>query len=207
MFDYLTYYYKAGTIPFRSLSVLPEREAIRLMNEQYSDDPVGGRFRHPEIHLRDRRETEKWLREAFVLKGGQPVDDHPIYLVLGYYEEFDTLRTQYHFNVLRIPLSWIDDTQISFTFFDSMYSFRLGRDRPSEYYQERYHGKVFTKTEILSIVREKQESGESWWWGRIPQDYFPFIEAQVWNHELLTEEKVVAQLHSLQHDIDGKGLK
>ncbi len=58
MFDYLTYYYKTGAIPFRSLSALPQSEAIRLMNEQYSDDPVGGRFRHPEIHLRDRRETD-----------------------------------------------------------------------------------------------------------------------------------------------------
>jgi hypothetical protein len=43
------------------------------LNEQYSDDPVGGRFRNPEIHLRDRKETEKWLREEFRSKGGEPV--------------------------------------------------------------------------------------------------------------------------------------
>ena len=188
MFEYLTYYHKAGTAPFRTLSELPEAEAIRLMNEQYADDPIQGRFRHPEIHLRDRNETEKWLREAFVLKEGEPIEPYPIYFVLGAYQDYEALRTQYQINLLRIPLSWISDKQISFTFFDSMYSYRLGHDKPPEYYQERYHGIVFTKTEISSIVQEKRQSGETWCWGRIPKNYFPFIEAQVWDHHLLTKE-------------------
>jgi hypothetical protein len=206
MFDYLTYYYKAGTIPFKTLSALPEPEAIRLMNEQYVDDPVEGRFRNPEVHLRDRKETEKWLREVFVLKGGTPVEKYPIYFVLGYYKEFEALKIQYQMNIRKIPLSWINENQISFTFFDSMYSYRLGRDKPSEYYQERYHGKIFTKKEILKIVKEKQESAENWW-GKIPKDYFPFIEAQVWDHELLKEEIVEGLSQIKQSDADRNGAK
>jgi hypothetical protein len=185
VFDHLTYYFKKGTVPFRTLSDLPEAEAIQLMKAQYTDDPVGGRFRDPEVHLRDRRLTEDWLLEAFILKGGEPIERHPIYFVLGFYQEFEAVREQYQLNLVKVPLSTISEKQISFTFFDSMYSYRLGRDKTPEYYQERFHGKVFTKAEILSIVMEKQESGETWWWGRIPKDYFPMIEAQVWDRKPL----------------------
>ena len=40
MIKYLTYYYKAGTIPFRSLSALQETEAIQIMKELYVDDAI-----------------------------------------------------------------------------------------------------------------------------------------------------------------------
>lgn len=40
MIKYLTHYYKAGTTPFRSLSVLPEKEAIKIMKELYVDNSI-----------------------------------------------------------------------------------------------------------------------------------------------------------------------
>lgn len=65
-----------------------------------------------------------------------------------------------------------------------MFSFSLGRDKPEEYYQEEYHGKVFTLSEMLSIIKDKGSPVKDWW-GNIPDGFIPYIEAQVWNHKLL----------------------
>jgi len=65
----------------------------------------------------------------------------------------------------------------------SMFSFSLGRDKSSEYYQPEYHGKVFSLSEILSIIKQKGSPVEGWW-GKLPADFFPYIEAQVWKHKL-----------------------
>ena len=34
-------------------------------------------------YLRERKETEKWLKDEFIKKGGKPKIEYPIYLVLG----------------------------------------------------------------------------------------------------------------------------
>ena len=68
MIDYLTYYYKCGTEPFRSLSALPDEEAIRIMEELCDDTPFGVRFKGPVQYMRNRRQTEQWVREEFILR-------------------------------------------------------------------------------------------------------------------------------------------
>ena len=186
MLDCLTHYYYSNVIPFKTLSALPESEAIRLMNELYADTPLGGRFKDPVLHLRDRKNTEKWLRDEFKLKGGCPTEEYPIYFVLGFYQEFEDFIAREKMKCIKLPLSKFPEKEISFTFFDSMYSYKLGLDKPPQYYQAQYHGKVFTLQEIFSIIEEKEKSQENWW-GNIPKDYFPFIEAQVWNYELIQD--------------------
>src|SRR5690554_3870772 len=83
MIKYLTHYYNAKTIPFRSLSALPEAEAIQIMEELYVDDAIWGRFKDPAWYIRARRETELWLRQEFILKGGRPEEEYPIYMIIG----------------------------------------------------------------------------------------------------------------------------
>jgi hypothetical protein len=70
MVDYLTYYYKSGTEPFRSLSALPDEEAIKIMEELCDDTPFGARFKDPVQYMRNRRQAEQWVREEFIAKGG-----------------------------------------------------------------------------------------------------------------------------------------
>lgn len=89
MIKYLTYYYRSGTAPFQSLSALPEKEAIKKMGELYIDNAIWGRFKDPVWYLRERKKIELWLREQFILKGGRPQEDHPIYMVL--YEHKNTV--------------------------------------------------------------------------------------------------------------------
>jgi len=70
MIDYLTYYYKHGTEPFRSLSALPDEEVIKIMEELCDDTLFGARFKDPIQYMRNRRQTEQWVREEFMAKGG-----------------------------------------------------------------------------------------------------------------------------------------
>jgi hypothetical protein len=89
---------------------------------------------------------------------------------------------------IHIPLSVFTEHDVSFTYPDSMISLWFGRDKPVEYYLPEYHGKVFTISEILSIVEAKGMPEEEWE-TNLPRDFAPYIEAQVWNHELLEKYK------------------
>jgi len=185
--DYLTYYHKIDTPPFASLSALKDNEAINIMNGLYdanTDDAVWGRFKDPARYLRDRRETECWLKNEFILKGGCPKDGFPIYMIFGSCDLIDKKMASEKLAKIQIPLMNFREEDISFTFFDSMFSFSLGRDKSSEYYQEEYHGKVFMLSEMIQFIKDKELPVDGWW-GKIPDDFFPFIEAQIWNHKML----------------------
>lgn len=184
MIEYLIHYYKAGTAPFRSLSALPETKAIQIMKELYVDDAVWGRFKDPSRYLRERKETELWLRKEFISKGGHPQEEYPIYMIMETCDMLEKYMSVEKLSKIQIPISDFKEEDVSFTFIDSMFSFSLGRDKSSEYYQPEYHGKVFSLFEILSIIKEKGSPVEGWW-GKLPPDFFPYIEAQVWNHKIL----------------------
>jgi hypothetical protein len=181
MVDYLTHYHRRGTPPFRSLSTLPDDEALRLMTALCDDTPFGERFKDPLSYLHNRQRTERWVRAEFIVKGGRPVEPYPIYMVLGFSPWIaraipDTSRT----DQIHLPLSIFAEGDVSFTYPDSMISHWFGNDQPAEYYQPDYHGKVFTRSEILAVVagRGLPEDG---WEPRLPDHLAPYIEAQVWN--------------------------
>ncbi len=186
MIEYLTHYYNAGTTPFKSLSALTETEAIQIMKNLYVDNAVWGRFKDPARYLRERKETELWLRKEFISKGGCPQEEYPIYMIMGVCALIEKYKGDEKLVKIQIPISEFKEEDVSFTYIDSMFSFSLGREKSSEYYQPEYHGKVFILSEILSIIKEKGSPLEGWW-GNLPDDFFPYIEAQVWNHKLLRE--------------------
>jgi hypothetical protein len=188
MVDYLTYYYSTDTVPFRSLSELPDGEAMRIMKElhdQYGDNILFARFADPAQYLNTRRQTEEWVRSSFLIKGGQPVDSHPISMVLGSSKwiENNAPDRKTHGGI-RIPLSAFSEGDVSFTFPDSMVSWWLSHDKPGEYFLPEYHGKVFLLSEILAIVRGKGMPEDDWK-VEIPKDTGAYIEAQVWNRKIL----------------------
>lgn len=187
MIDHLTYYYKRGTEPFRSLSALPDDEAIRIMEALCDDTPYGARFKNPAQYMRDRRETERWVREAFIAKGGRPREAYPIPMVLGESKWMASVSPDPSAHAeIRVPLSDFTAYDVSFTYPDSMISLWFGREKPAEYYRPEVHGKVFTMSEILSIVESKGLPEEEWE-TNLPSDLAPYIEAQVWNHEPLVK--------------------
>jgi hypothetical protein len=189
MIDYLTYYYKLGTEPFRSLSALSDEEAIKIMKELYSETVFGERFQNPKQYLHNRRETEKWVCNEFKKKGGQPQHTYPIPMVLGTsrWMAKNSPDPDLH-GEIRIPLSVFSEYDVSFTYPDSMISLWFAREKPKKYYMADYHGKVFTLSEILSIIREKGIPEDDWH-QNLPNSLAPYIEAQVWNHKILEEFK------------------
>ncbi len=185
MVDYLTHYYNIDIGPFQSLSALPDPEALKIMAELCDDTPYGERFKNPVQYLNERKATEQWVRKAFIEKGGRPRDDFPIPMVLGsskWLVEAAPIPDKH--GEIRIPLSVFSKGDVSFTYPDSMVSRWFSREKPVELYQPELHGKVFTVSEILSIV-EKKGMPEEDWEVRLPKDIAPYIEAQVWNHTLL----------------------
>ena len=192
MINYLTYYYRKDTEPFRSLSSLTDEEAIKVMKTLADDTPFGLRFKDPVGYLQNRRESERWTREAFIAKGGKPQASFPIPMVLGSSKWMvNNAPDKKLHGEIQIPLSIFTEADLSFTYPDSMISWWLGLEKPAGIYQPDYHGKVFTLTEIESIIAEKGMPEEEWGKG-FPTDLAPYIEAQVWRHGPLADFKLIA---------------
>jgi hypothetical protein len=179
--DFISHYYKKGTQPFNSLSTLNDIEAIEIMRSLYDETMFGVRFKDPEQYLQKRRRSEKWIREEFILKGGCPVLEYPIYFVLGESQWLITHSPDRSLHKeVRIRLADLEEEDVSFTYPDSMISFWLGNEKPSDLYLPEFHGKVFTRTEILAIV-DHYGDPEKDWQIQLPPLLAPYIEAQVWN--------------------------
>jgi hypothetical protein len=137
--DYLTHYYKLGTQPFQSLSALTDEEAEGIMQGLSDDTPYGARFKDPLGYMRDRRQTEQWVRDQFIAKGGQPRASYPIPMVLGSSPWImKNAPDPAAHGEIRIPLSVFTEQDVSFTYPDSMISLWFGRDKPPEYYSLRF---------------------------------------------------------------------
>jgi hypothetical protein len=192
MIDYLVHLYKSGTEPFRTLSILPEQDAIRIMQSLYMAGSIfWERFDDPAGYLRLRKQIEQHIRQAFLAKGGTPRAPYPIYMAFG--------RTRWMLNSvdavtlattteIEVPLSLFEECDVSFTYPDSMVSFLLAKKTETEYYLPDYYGKVFTLSEIRLIVESNGLPGEKWG-NKLPGSLPNYIEAQVWNHEPLLAYK------------------
>jgi hypothetical protein len=157
MIDYLIHAYKIGTEPFRSVSALPDAEALGIMRDLYMEGSIfWERFENPAGYLQVRRQVEEWLRCEFIAKGGKPQTSYPIYMILGrpvWIEtmlDAPTLATTVQ---IQIPLSIFNEWDVSFTYPDSMVSFIENYEKNAESYLPEYHGKVFTLCEIRPFDR------------------------------------------------------
>lgn len=163
---------------------------------EFKDSIVFERFKDPAGYLKNRRQTEQWVRETFMVKGGTPQEAYPISMVLGE----SVWLTQCapdpaRHGEIHIPLSAFEEGDISFTFPDSMVSRWLGIEKPEPYYLPAYHGQVFTRSEMLAIVRERGFPEETWD-VQLPDNVGAYIEAQVWNHAVLMAYKPTVPHHS-----------
>lgn len=192
MIDHLIHFYRIGTEPFQSLSTLSDRDAVQIMKDYYVEGSVlWERFKDPSHYMRTRRQIEHWLHQEFIAKGGAPQESYPIYMVLGRSKwlltatDPATLTTTAE---IQVPLSLFRECDISFAYPDSMISVPMANQKESEYYLPDYHGKLFTLSEVCSIVESNGLPGENW--GTNLPSFMPiFIEAQVWNQEALQEYK------------------
>jgi len=188
MIDHLTHFYRIGRKPFQSLSALPDWEALQMMKNLYVEgSTIWERFKDPHDYLLARRRTEAWLRNEFILRGGQPQHPNPIYMIFGRTRWLDihgdpaTLATTAEIDV---PLSLFTAQDISFTYPDSMITSLLAEQKEADYYLPDFHGKLFTLPEMVAIVHSQGLPGIRWG-NDLPDIYPNYIEAQVWNHRIL----------------------
>ena len=147
------------------------------------------RFKDPSEYLLARRNTEAWLRNEFIARGGQPQQPNPIYMVFGRTRWLEihgdpaTLATTAEIDV---PISLFTAQDISFTYPDSMLTRLLAEQIEADYYLPDFHGKLFTLPEMVTIVASKGLPGIRWG-NNLPDLYPNYIEAQVWNHRILLD--------------------
>jgi hypothetical protein len=186
----LLHVYRKGAPPFRTLSSLTDKEAVAAMRSLYVAGSVfWNRFADPRGYLQHRRRIERDLRDKFVVKGGRPADDHPIYMILGRPQWLDTgadIKTLETTELIEVPLSVVPPDQISFTYPDSMSSSEVAAELVPGYLGSELHGAVFTLEEITEIVEARGLPGEHGQTGS-PDRPPPYIEAQVWNQHVLDE--------------------
>jgi hypothetical protein len=192
MIDYLVHAYRKGADPFESLSALSDMEATHIMKDLYVEGAIfWERFKDPAQYLQVRRQVEQWLRREFIAKGGKPQAPYPIYMILGRSKWIQTMldaATLATTMEMQVPLSIFRECDVSFTYPDSMVSFMLDNQRNPEYYLPEYHGKVFTLSEIRSIVEANGLPGCKWG-TNLPSHLANYIEAQIWDHEPLLAYK------------------
>lgn len=147
------------------------------------------RFEDAAAYLQMRRQTEDWLRCDFQAKGGCPKERYPIYMVLGRTKWMQaaidpaTVATTAE---IEVPLALFEPCDISFTYPDSMVSAMLASQQDPAYYLPEYHGRVFTLSEISTIIEMHGLPGETWG-TTLPSHLANYIEAQVWNRLPLLE--------------------
>jgi hypothetical protein len=193
--DYLIHIYRRGNKPFRSLSALPDKQAIDLMRSMYVDGSVfWERFKDPFDYLQARRQTEQWLRQEFIAKGGAPQMPYPIYFIFGWTKwlttgaDETTLATTTN---LQVPLALFGEDDVSFTYPDSMITLWLASEKVERVYLPEFHGRVFTLREMQAIVQANGLPGERW--GYLPAEVPNYIEAQVWNQAPLVEYQRITE--------------
>jgi hypothetical protein len=175
----LTHYHHQDDPPFQNLSSLADNEALNaILSLRERTGAVYRRFQYPEKYLQQRREVERWVRQEFIKKGGQPVSAYPHYFVVdrsvwieeGYGGE--SCAVQY-------PVSAFQTEQVSFTYPDSMISYWLKSQAEQVFYHTEYHGQVFTLGEIGEII-DNFGIPDTEWQTEAARKHDLFIEAQVW---------------------------
>jgi hypothetical protein len=175
----LTHYYHQDDQPFQNLSALTDEAAVQVIaGLRDRSGAVYLRFADPEKYWQQRRTTEKWLKQEFIKKGGQPVLDYPHYLVV---ERAVWIEEGYHGNSDQVQrlLADFPPSQVSFTYPDSMISYWLQSQTDEAFYHSEYHGQVFTVGEIQSVINQFGIP-QTEWRTTVSRRYDLFIEAQVW---------------------------
>lgn len=174
--DYLTRYYTRGDNPFISLNDYPLEKANEIKKLHCEKNGIGG-FYAEDDYLIERKKIEKWIYDQLIKKGGNPKDTVPIYMVLGESprSEFDIRADiQKNSDSIKIPLKYLDLSAITFTFPDSMYRFIVNDSGDIVGGERTNTPKVYLYHELDAVVSKYRTD-------------LHYIEAQVWNREMLFE--------------------
>ena len=174
--SFLTRYYVEGENPFISLNDHPFEKANELKKEHCKRNNIGY-FYAEDDYLLHRREIEHWIYNKLIEKGGNPKNNVPIYMTLGESPngEYD-IRADIQRNAaeIRIPIDELDLSAVTFTFPDSMYKFILNENGDIVGGERTNTPDVYLYNELESVIKRYRTDKH-------------YIEAQVWNREMLAK--------------------
>lgn len=175
--NYLTRYYQCGENPFLSLNDLPLHEANRIKRIHCHRNQIGD-FYSQDDYLIHRKEIETWIYQRLLEKGGKPKEKVPVYMTLGDSPtgEYD-IRGDIQRNAceIKIPLFALDLSAVTFTWPDSMYRFTYDPNGKIIGGERTNTPDVYTYQEVIEIIKRYD----------VYENYSNYIEAQVWNREML----------------------
>ena len=177
--QYLTHYYRER--PFRTLTELVPEERARVI-EGLSFSKRASRRLHSEFYFEQRLRYEAIMYDQFLAKGGTPQRRRPHYAILGESEIWQGISL----HCLRVPLSAIPSSQLSFTYTDSWSTF-VDRDLDGNPIPRKpQYGSLFRLEELDELFREYGWPGDRWkdepeW------EHDIYVEAQIWSDEPLKE--------------------
>lgn len=164
----IIHYYFPGTDPWKNIMNLPEDEAFakaRELADAHPGETSFGRFDDFANYYPMRKDTDKYVHDCFIEKGGEPELLHPFSFTLL---ECDYLRKWFsEGEKIELDLADIPDDQISFTIGDSCAQFGWG-DRPE----------VLTKTELLQKIHACGGSVEAFLKESLGK--FAYVEVHIW---------------------------
>lgn len=175
--DFLTRYYQKGEYPFLSLNDLPLEEANKIKQAHCIKNGIGD-FYAQDDYLVHRREIERWIYAELVRTGGNPRNDVPVYMMLGESLEGEhDIRAELQKNAeeIRIPVSEIDLSAVTFTYPDSMYEFIYDHNGNPINGRRTNTPRVYRYEELPAVIKKY----------RVYENYRFHIEAQVWDRVML----------------------
>lgn len=175
--QFLTHYYRDR--PFRTLTELSPKERARVIRTLKFPQRAAHRL-HSAFYFEQRLRYEVLMREQFVAKGGKPQRRRPLYAVLGESEIWQDISI----HSLRIPLSAIPSSQLSFTYTDSWGAF-VDRDLEGNPIPRKpQYGTLFRLEELGAVFRKYGWPGDRW--KTDPQwEHDIYVEAQIWSDDPL----------------------
>lgn len=190
---YLYHFYDKRTGPFRSLTAVPESEALAVLENIKKERPGSMAAQRDSSYIAKRRNCEMLVRGEASKKGIIMDIPSPHYMVV----EFSPwLSTWYeHPGMIKIPIEEFDTRKLSFTYGDAMPTFS-----PLVNDGKEYRKKVYDYEEILKIIDKyglPQEWNDDGAHG--PERY---IEVQVWSNDPVEKYlKAVPEGYSLIREI------
>lgn len=169
----LYHYYDKRSGPFKSLTALPNEEALSILEKIKEERPDSFASQRDLNYIVNRSNCEAIVREKAKEKGIIMDIDSPHYMVI---EECPWLNSWYEDPaVISIHIKEFDTSKISFTYGDSMPTFSPRVNDGKEYRKT-----VYTYEEILTVI-EKYGLPQKWNSDGAggPERY---IEAQVWTN-------------------------
>jgi hypothetical protein len=161
--DYLTYFFREGQPLFQTICDLDEETAEQILKH----DTL---WRGDGTYLAHRKQHEHYLRELFIEKGGWPIKQHPIYMILGDSPKGPhDLHLDYDYKVI-LPVSIFMSEDISFTYPDSLYEVPLN-DLGQIYLERNSRPQVYRLEEIEEVIKRY----------KVYEYNNHYLEAQVWN--------------------------